>query len=220
MAIDHQTLHQRAYIRLRQLIESGSVPPGTRLDEKGLAETLVISRTPLREAIGRLIQDGLVEGIPYRGNFVRTFTPKQVSDLYTVRKSLEGVAARLAAARISDQQIEECRRTISECQAAADANDVQGYSRADQRFHDTIARASDNGTLIDLLERLRGQVQIVRVFANTDANVVNRTLDERPRILSALESHDGELASQLLEEHIEGVCRSVIDDLQSKPQST
>lgn len=216
MAIDRQTLNQRAYLRLRQLIESGSVRPGARLDEKALAETLVISRTPLREAIGRLIQDGLVVGVPYRGNFVRTFTAKQVRDLYTVRKALEGVAARLAAPRFSTHEVEQCHDALAECDAAVAANDIERYSRADEQFHEAVVRASENDTLIDTLGRLRGQIQLVRAFANTNAGLVSRALDERHRILAALVAHDGELAEQLLEEHIDDVCQSVIRDLQSQ----
>lgn len=215
MKIDNQTLNYRISDRIRELISSGVVPAGTRLDERSLAEQLGVSRTPLREAIGKLAKEGLVEQRPYRGNFVRVFTTQQVNDLYEVRKNLEGLAARLAVSRLPDEGLGRLRVILDDVQAAVERRDMAAFADADQRFHDAIARASGNGTLLEALDRLRLQIQLVRVVANRDPGVVERTAHERPQILAALEARDGNRAARLMEEHIEGVRRSVVAQLES-----
>ncbi|GHO93535.1 GntR family transcriptional regulator [Reticulibacter mediterranei] len=208
--MEHYTLHQRIYYKLRELIESGKLPGGMQLDERTLAQELSVSRTPLREAIASLVEEGLVERRPYRGNFVRTFTAKQVNDLYRVRQTLEGLAIRLAVSNITEDDLERIRAILAEAQEALEHDDMAAYSLADQRFHETIALLSGNEILIESLNRLKRQIQIVRIGANRDPQVVRRTALERPRILSALEARDADLATRLLEEHIDGVRRSVV----------
>jgi DNA-binding GntR family transcriptional regulator len=208
--LDHLTLNRRTYYRIRQLIESGTLPSGAQLDERTLANKLAVSRTPLREAITTLVEEGLVERRPYRGNFVRVLTAKQVHDLYEVRKALEGLATRLAVPRLSEQELVEIRLMLDAAQQALERNDMVGYSLADQHFHQAIAQASNNEALIEALDRLKRQIQLVRLSANQDPHVVERTAQERPRILAALEARDAEMAARLMEEHIEGVRRAVI----------
>jgi DNA-binding GntR family transcriptional regulator len=211
--LEHEPLNRLIYYCVREQIESGAIPPGAQLDERSLAQDLAVSRTPLREAIATLVEEGLVEHRPYRGNFVRVFSAKQVNDLYEVRKNLEGLAIRLAVANLSEERLEQIRLILDDVQKALEQDDVIAYSAADQRFHDAIAHASENDTLIETLSRLKRQIHIVRLSANRDALVVARTAQERPRILAALEARDAELAAHLMEEHIEGVRRSVIDQM-------
>jgi DNA-binding GntR family transcriptional regulator len=208
--LEHEPLNRRIYYRVRELIESGTIPPGAQLDERTLAQDLAVSRTPLREAIATLVEEGLVERRPYRGNFVRTFTARQVNDLYEVRKALEALATRLAVPRLSEGSLANIALILDEAQKALEQDDILGYSLADQRFHDAIAQASENEILIESLSRLKRQIQLVRLSANRDPKVVERTALERPRILAALQARDAQLAAQLMEEHIEGVRRSVI----------
>jgi DNA-binding GntR family transcriptional regulator len=208
--LEHYTLNQRIYYKVRELIESGAIPAGAQLDERTLAQELAVSRTPLREAIATLVEEGLVERRPYRGNFVRMFTARQVNDLYQVRQALEGLAIRLAIPRITEHDLAHIHDILAACQEALERDDMPAYSAADQQFHDVITRLSDNEILIESLARLKRQIQLVRLSANHDPQVVRRTALERPRILAALEARDADLATRLLEEHIDGVRRSVV----------
>jgi DNA-binding GntR family transcriptional regulator len=213
--LDHYTLTQRIYYRLREMIESGSLQPGSKLDEQALADRMSVSRTPLREALGKLAREGIIENRPYRGNFVRTFTAKQVNDLYEVRRALEGLAVRLAVPKLSGEYLRLLRSILDDIQEALERGDMAGYGAADQRFHDTLAQLAGNETLIESIERLRLQIQLVKSIANQDPNVVERTARERPQILAALESRDAELAARLMEEHIEGVRRAVVSQFEA-----
>lgn len=193
---------------------SGAIPIGGRLDENGLARQLGVSRTPLREAIRGLVQEGLIEHRPFQGNFVRQFTCKQVQDLFEVRGALEGLAARLAVARLTDEGFRVLEEILEDVHEALEAGDMTRYSSSDRRFHSTIAQYSGNATLIESLEQLSAQIQIARVLANRDPGVVQRTANERPLILAALEARDAQEAARLVEQHIRGVFDSLSAQLE------
>ncbi len=214
--IGHDTLNQRVYRQLRQLVTSGGIAPGAQLEEQTLASQMGVSRTPLREAITQLVTEGLVENRPYRGNFVRAFTAEQVRDLYVVRQALEGCAVRLAVPRLTEARVEVLRAILADVQRALEAGELTWYGTADGRFHNTLASYSENQTLIDCLERLGLQIQIVRTMANDDPAVVRRTALERPRILAALEGRDVEAAVRLMEQHIEGVGHAVAAQIEAR----
>ena len=210
ITLKNHTLNHSIGETLRELIASGALAPGARLDERALAEQLGVSRTPLREAIAKLAKEGLVEQRPYRGNFVRTFTPRQVNHLYETRMVLEGLAARRAVANLTDDGLAELTETLDAIQHALELGDLAAFSASDERFHSTIARLSGNETVIESLERLRAQVQLIRFTANQDPDLVERTARERPAILEALRDRDGDRAARLMEEHIDGVRRNVL----------
>lgn len=206
----HQTLNWHVYNDVVRLISSGRYPAGTRLDEQQIAEELGVSRTPLREAISKLVKDGLVEHRPYRGNFVRTFTAKEVFDLYEVRKGLESMAVRLAIPLLTDVAVAALREILADIDNALQEGDLEAYGFGDKRFHDSIADLSGNETLITTLARLSGQVQLIRTMANQDQSIVEITAMERPGIVDAMIAGDVANATHLMEEHIELVQRNTI----------
>lgn len=211
----HLPLNARVLQEVRERIVSGQVLPGSRLDEQALATELGVSRTPLREAIGRLVKEGLVEYRPYQGAFVRSFTAKEVSDLYAVRRSLEETAIRLATPRLTAERLTTVRRILDMLNDALERGDLAEYGEADRRFHETIAGYSDNATLIECLERLDLQVRIIRTLANRNPEVVARTALQRPQVLAALEAHDADRAAALMGAHIESVRRAVVADVEA-----
>jgi DNA-binding GntR family transcriptional regulator len=215
IARKNHTLNHSIYESLRQMIASGMLVTGSRIDERAISEQLGVSRTPLREAIAKLAKEGLIEQRPYRGNFVRAFSPKQVNDLYETRMVLEGLAARRAVANLTDAGLAELTAILDDIQDALSRGDMATYSVADQRFHATIAHLSGNETVIESLERLRAQVQLVRLAANRDPELVERTARERPAILAALRERDADRAARLMEEHIDGVRRTVLKQLEA-----
>lgn len=208
--LERLTLNERVYQRLRALVISGDLPPQSRLDEITLARDLGVSRTPLREAIGKLGQQGLIEYRPYHGNFVRQFTIKQVNDLFEVRKALEVLAIRSAVVKLSKCQYVALEVILDDVAAALEQGNMTAYGGADRRFHAAIADFSGNDVLVQSLTRLTDQIQIARTIANHDPDVVERTASERPRILAALSARDADAAASLMDEHIEGVRRSAI----------
>lgn len=216
-ALKHVPLNQRTYLQLRTFLLSGAVPMGSRLDENALAKQLGVSRTPVREAVGRLAQEGLIEYRPFQGNFVRLITLEQARELFQVRKSLEGLATRLAVQNLDDRGLAELEGILEEVQAALDAENIDQYSLADRNFHRAIATLAGNHTLNALLQQLSDQIQLARLLANRDESVVKRTANERPLILRALRERDADAAARLMEDHIQGVFDALSHQFQDDP---
>jgi len=214
IGIERITLNERVYQRLRSSLAGGKLMPSSRLDEETLGRELGVSRTPIREAIGKLTKEGFVEYRPYQGNFVRSFSAAQVDDLYTVRQALESLAVRLAVPRLSDADIRRLIAILQEAETALERGDISAYGAADRQFHRAIAEYSGNETLIESLDRLSVQVQIIGTVANHDPGVVARTASERPRIVAALAARDAERAAALMAEHINGVREAVVGQLE------
>jgi len=212
-AAKETTLNRQVYREiLRQLLD-GEIPLGTQLDERTLASSLGVSRTPVREAIIHLVREGLVNYYPYRGHFVKMWTPKEVNDLFEVRKVLEALAVRLAVRKLSEEDIDEVREIVNDIVNALRYGDIEGFSEADRLFHNTVIQKTGNQTLIDSLDRLDCQIQVIRTIANRAPDLVERMLNEWPRILTSLEARDAEQCAQLMLSHIEDARKTVVGHL-------
>jgi DNA-binding GntR family transcriptional regulator len=212
--VQHKTLEERVYEELVRLIADASLEPGTQLDEQELAAGLGVSRTPLRAALSRLVQEGLAVAVPYRGTFVRRFTAREIDELYEVRTVLEQLAARRAAERIDAQQLAALELTVEATEAARARDDVAAVNAADAEFHRLIALAADNRLLVDMLDSLRLRVQGLRSVA-TAAWRPRRQRANRRQIVGALSRRDGEAAARLMDEHLQPVRQAVLSHLVS-----
>lgn len=206
----HLTLRERIYEEIVRLIVSGELPSGAPIDERQLIERLAVSRTPFREAIGTLAKEGLIEIKPYRGFYVRSFSQREISDLYELRKVLESFATRLAVPRMSEVDIAEFSQILDEAVTALRSRDMATYAARDRAFHEKIARLSGNAALIETLSRLALQIQICRVIANESDDFAQRAAREREDILEALRARDAERAARLMEQHITDVQGAVL----------
>jgi DNA-binding GntR family transcriptional regulator len=211
--LQHTTLHEQVYEAMLSLISAGTLAPGEQLDEQLLASRLGVSRTPLRAAIARLAQEGLVVNLPYRGAFVRRFSVEEIDGLYEVRATLEVLAARKAAARLTPDELETIAAILDECRAALAAGDVDAYGRADARFHRALAEASGNPTLVETLDGLRLRIQLFRDLANRDPDLRERAERERELIIDALSRRDAGAAAHLIERHVNSIRETVLHQL-------
>jgi len=215
LTLEVQTVNQRAYERLCGLILSGQLAYGSRLDERVLAERLGISRTPIREAIAKLGNEGIVEYRPYQGSYVRTFSAAQIEDLFDVRKELEALAVSQATKNAAEKDFERIQDAIDRCHAALDDRNLALFEEMDQLFHQLIARLSGNQTLIDCLERLGIQIQLARHSANMAPNLPERTQQDRNQILDLMRRRDGKAASKMMRQHIDQARRSVLEQIRA-----
>ena len=206
----HLTLRERIYEEIVRLIVAGELPSGAPIDEKELTEKLQVSRTPFREAIGTLAKEGLIEIKPYRGFFVRSFTRKEIDDLYELRKTLECFAVELAVPRMSDRDIAGLEKVLDAAVEALRNRDMGTYGLRDREFHETIAERSENAALIETLSRLALQIQICRTIANESKEFAERAAKERDDILKALRARDAAAASALMRAHISDVQSAVL----------
>ncbi|EHH12899.1 GntR family transcriptional regulator [Mesorhizobium amorphae] len=210
---EHLTVRERTYQAVLQMILSGELAPGAAIDERALINRLDVSRTPIREAIGVLAKEGLVEIEPYRGFRVRRFTLKEVSDLYELRRALESFAIRLAVEHISNAHIAKLQTILNAGVDALEAGQMQAYGAHDQDFHELIAELSGNIALIDTLGRLSRQIQICRMIANKSPEFPKRAAIERDEILDALMARDADRAAKLMDAHILDVQQTLLQQL-------
>lgn len=188
-----------AYVTLKQAILDRTLAPGQPLVESALAEMCKVSRTPIREALQRLEQDGLVERGD-RGLIVRECSPEEILDIYDARIALEGTAARLAAERRTNLDLVQIRRQV----VAVDdipADDNAALAKNNRQFHETIWTASHNSSLLDLLNRLN---QHLARYPTTTLSYPGRwaqACDEHRGMYEAIEARDAALAEKIAVQH-------------------
>jgi DNA-binding GntR family transcriptional regulator len=194
-------LHELAYSRLRSYITNGDLLPGTNLREEELSRHLGISRTPLREAIRRLAEEGLVEVQPYRGARVVRLNTVQLEELCEIREAVEGLAARLAALRMSDSQIRRIRQRLrSRLREVGRQPSLYYPPRLD--FHLDVLHASGNRTLATLADRLYARLTLVRGLSGAFRARAEPAAREHLDILAAIERRDPDAAERLMRRHI------------------
>jgi DNA-binding GntR family transcriptional regulator len=205
-------LADQVYEQIRGHIVEGALPPGTRLIEHRLTQSLGISRTPLREALRRLEQDGLIERFDGgSGLRVTDLTLDGLRELMGIRAVLEGYCARLAANRITDAELAELLAAHQEAAEALADQDINRLVGANTRFHDGIDRASRSPRCIGMINDIRGWVLRFRAAALSDEFTRKRSYNEHAEILDALRERDAERVERLVREHIGHVEDSLVD---------
>lgn len=187
---------------LEGLIFDGTFADGDRLDEVQLASRFSVSRTPVREALQRLAQSGLVEQIPRRGVFVRQPGPVELIEMFEVMAELEAVSARLAASRISDKALANLHAANEACKLAVEAQDTDGYYRENEQFHAILYRQSGNGFLEQECLRLQRRLQPFRRVQLRVRGRMKQSMSEHEAIVAAVEAGDGDKAAEAIRQHV------------------
>ena len=188
--------------QLEEQIFDGTFSNGDRLDEVRLAEQFNVSRTPLREALQRLNQSGLVELIPRRGAFVRQPGPVELVEMFEVMAELESVCGRLAAKRISNKALSELHEANKKCQTAVDSQQPNIYYIENAIFHRIIYRESGNRFLENEVSILHRRLQPFRRQQLRLRGRMAQSMSEHRAIVEALEKGDSEAAAKALRVHV------------------
>lgn len=200
---------------LRTAILKGDLKPGERLMELQLASKLGVSRTPIREAIRMLEQEGLARTIPRKGAEVAGMTEKDMEDVLQIRCVLEELAARLSCQNITDEEMRELKIAMVAFEEKTREGNVVELAKADVTFHDIIYRAADNPKLLVLLNNLREQMYRYRTEYMKDDRIHPVLIREHKEMVKALESKDQELVAREVRQHLknqEEVMKKIIRD--------
>lgn len=187
---------------IEEEIATGKLLPGTRLDEVELAARFGVSRTPLREAMRQLLGEGLLESRPPRGAVVAQVTPQRLIEMFEVMAELEAMCARLAARRMSDEELATIEAAHEACRASAAARDSDGYFYANERFHYAIYAASHNAFLFEQAAALQRKLRPYRRLQLRVRHRLPRSFEEHQAILDALRAGDADLAMQSVRGHV------------------
>lgn len=198
------SLKDRIYESLKQAITSMNIyaeDAELRLDERELSEKLTISRTPIREALARLEQEGLVRIVPRKGVYIVRKTKKEILEMITVWAALEGMAARLITLHASDEEIASLRKLFTTFEGDQIQAHIDEYSETNIKFHQTILSLSKCQLLTDIADNLFIHMRSIRARTISEANRANRSIVDHLHIIEALESRNTELAERLVREH-------------------
>jgi DNA-binding GntR family transcriptional regulator len=213
---DKPRLADRAYEQLRAYVVEGTIPPGTRLVEHRLTESLGVSRTPLREALRRLEQDGLIERQPGGGMRVTELTIRDLKEIMGIRAALEGYCARLAAEQITESEMAALQLAHADAAEAMARGDLAALVAANTRLHDGIDAASRSPRCISMINDIRAYVLAYRSEVLVDETARRRSFDQHAQIISALRDGDGDVVEQLVRDHIAEVADRLV---QAREQS-
>lgn len=212
---DRGSQAEQAYVQLKQLILDGTLPAGAQMLELEAAARLNMSRTPVREAMVRLRQEGIVEIRPRHGMRVLPISADDMREIYEIMTALEGAAAEAVALRgLSNRQISALQASVRDMKSSLEREDLQGWATADARFHHTLVELSGNQRLIQMVAQLWDQVHRARLLTlrlrptPTDSNreheaLVQAIIDGNPQEARAIHEEHRRRAGKMLVELLE-----------------
>lgn len=209
----YRPLRDLVFESLKEAILLQQLHPGERLIELELAEELGVSRTPVREAIRRLEQEGLVVMLPRKGAYVAGISLKDIHEVYEIRAALEALALELAAKYITAEELEELKRQVHQEEVMTESNRLNEIIFIDSSFHDLIYQYARNSRLTQFVEILQEQFKRFRSLPLGNSARSNTALEEHQQIVEALACHDSVRAAKLAREHIANAENALISAL-------
>jgi DNA-binding GntR family transcriptional regulator len=195
-------LRETAYERLKDAIRYADLQPGEVLSEVSLSKALGISRTPVREAVRQLAQEGLIEIIPGRAIIIPRLSVQEVREVVHMRSLLEPELARLAANSVTSEQVESLRGFCRKMQKAAENDDRMAWSKADARFHETLTSTCPSQYLGRTVFQLSNRMHDLAVISRTSQARLIACTEEHWAVVQAIAVGDSQAAARTMAEHI------------------
>lgn len=218
--LDRSRITDQVYEAVRKAIFRRDIQPGDRLSVPLLATQLNVSRSPVREAVLRLVKDGLAIEEPRKGVVVLDLDSDQLLAIYEVREVLEALAARLAAARVTDDALEALAACLQRHEKASLQGDTEQALSADMEFHQLVREATGNDQLVGFLNQLKDKVRMaMRTTSVTQG--IDRALADHKQIFAALMAHDADAAADAAAGHVarlrEALASEIVDPAGRRP---
>jgi DNA-binding GntR family transcriptional regulator len=194
-------LSEKAYRLIKEKVVTLELPPASVIDEQVLMRELDLGRTPIREALQRLDSEGLVNIVPRRGTFVCDISITDLQAIFELRTVLEGFCARLAAQRVTDDQIEKMEAVLRDLEQVH-GEDHRALMSLDKRFHSLLYAAADNEFLAATLDRLYDLSLRLWHLVLNHLEGVRHSIEQNGRVIAALRKGDGARAEALMQDHI------------------
>ena len=208
--IPQKTLESQVLDRLREVIVEGAFEPGTQINQVQVAANFGISRGPIRAALNKLEEEGLVINIPHRGTFVAPLDKKIVAEVYGVRSVLEGYAVRLTIADLDDADLTALEKIYNAMQKAARDNDLKAVVRHDFELHKFFVEMSGNAVLMQSWSILQVQVRRILSYRYFSHPYLQEMADSHTALLELARQRRANEAGQLMEEHIMEACENIL----------
>ena len=205
-----KSLEEKVYLSLEEAILSGEYKRGDSLTEMSLCKKLGVSRTPVRSALHRLSEEGLIEILPNRGAIVVGMSDDDLADIYKIRIKLEGLASAMAAERMSDEEKAKLAESVELSEFYLGKGDVEKLKELDTAFHIIIYKASGNRMLSKILSELHRNIRSYRKLSLTVPGRLEKSIEEHKEILAAINSGDSAAADEITSRHIENAMNNMI----------
>lgn len=198
------SLRDQAYVMLKQAIADADIYQSrepVRLDERELSEAMGVSRTPIREAMTLLEQEGFLRMVPRRGIYIQRKTKRDIVEMIQMWAALESMAARLATKNASDAEIAKLRHMFDAFRDSTPAEHIEEYSSANIDFHQAIVELSKSRVILDTIKNIFVHVRAIRKLTISQSDRAARSIVDHLRIIEALERRDADLAERLVRQH-------------------
>jgi len=209
---DYGLLSERVYQILKNFIIEGDLEEGAKITEAIISKQLGVSTTPVREAIRRLVADGLITIYPNKRMAITEISVKDIKEVYQLRKVLCGLAVELLAKRITDDEIVKFNEIFKEMKIYAGKGDVIAYSKSADKFHSLISHLSGNKRLENFSNILHEQVYRYRIKSLRVKGRIEKSLNEHRNILEALSRRDPEKSFRYCQEHLENAQKNILEN--------
>ena len=194
----HQTLREKILETIRDAILKGTMKPGERVSEPDLAERFGISRTPIREAFRQLESEGYLHVVPRKGAVVASLSERDIEEFYAIKIILEGFAARMAADKLTDKDIDRLESINERLEKTKDEGDVKKFFRVHNEFHELFIKAAGNDKLYDMINQLVMKFSRLRLASLSQPGRMEISVEEHRNMIQAFRNHDGKRADSLV----------------------
>ncbi len=210
-----RSLEEHVYSRLEEEILTGVYKKGEPLTELSISESFGISRTPVRAAIHKLAEEGLVKLYPNRGAVVTGIDKEDIIDIYKIRMRLDGLAAAMAAEKMSDEDVAKLRESVEMSELCMKKNDTEHQKELDTAFHELIYSASGSRVLEGILSELHRKARLYRKMSLGTKGRAERSIDEHREILEAIEAKDAKSAERLTQNHVQKALAGILKGIEA-----
>ena len=209
----YELLSQKVYRVLKTEIVKGFLEPGTKLLENKIAEEMHVSRTPVREAMQKLVAEGFVKTTPNQTLIVTEVSLEDVKDVLQIREVLEGLAARIAAKKITRQEIDELKEIVTKMGLYVTKKDLTSYCKVDDEFHNLILNVCGNKWIIQIRDNLGSFIYRFRIKSLSVPGRLRCSLEEHQKIMESLQKHNSEEADKLSQIHMENTVINILKNV-------
>ena len=209
-----KSLEESVFSVLEDEILSGMLKPGENLTELALVSRLGVSRTPIRGAIQRLSDEGLVDAVPNKGAVVVGVSERDLIDIYSIRMRLEGLAAAIAAERMSEDDVKRLEESVALAEFYIKRSDAEHLKELDSEFHNIIYGATGNRLLERILSNLHKTIKRYRKMSLSAEERLIKSVEEHREILAAIEARNAALADELTSKHVAAAMHNILAQLE------
>lgn len=214
--VDNTNLRDQTYDIIKNMIILREIEPGKKINEEHIAKEIQVSRTPIREALCRLENEGIVKIIPRRGAFVSELTETNVREILLIREVLEGLVARLATENMNQKILERLHNALEKVRSIPEKDrELINYTRSEVEFHSLLLNACDNQMLQNMMEIVNSHLQIIRLRTVVLPERAQKTVNEHLQIFKVIKKGDAASAEELMRKHVRSVREVALKNIEA-----